>query len=67
MKITIQNGVEAQRGQVLHVYRLEPEPMYLGKLTVVEVKGKEAVGKVEAVSPKKAIKPNDRVSVISPE
>ncbi|MBI1913556.1 MAG: sigma-70 family RNA polymerase sigma factor, partial [Planctomycetes bacterium] len=67
VKITIQNGAEAQRGQVLHVYRLEPEPMYLGKLTVVEVKGKEAVGKVEAASPKKTIKPNDRVSVISPE
>jgi hypothetical protein len=67
VRITIQNGVEAQRGQVLHVYRLEPEAMYLGKVTVVTVKGKEAVGKVEAANSKKAIKPNDRVSVISPE
>jgi RNA polymerase sigma factor (sigma-70 family) len=67
VRITIQNGVEAQRGQVLHVYRLEPEPMYLGKLTVVSVRGKEVVGKIQAKNSKQAIKRNDRVSVISPE
>ncbi|HKB37068.1 MAG TPA: sigma-70 family RNA polymerase sigma factor [Gemmataceae bacterium] len=66
-RITFQSDAGVKRGQVLHVYRLEPEPLYLGTLTLVTVKGKEAVGKVDNPDPKRMIKPKDRVTVISPD
>src|SRR5262245_8451160 len=67
VRINIGHDAGVKRGQVLHVYRREPEPLYLGKLTLVDVKAKDAVGKVDKPDPKRVIKPKDRVTVISPD
>ncbi len=49
------------KDQVLDVYRTEPKPLYLGRVTVIAVTPKEAVAKpIEAL--KEAIKVGDMVT-----
>jgi multidrug efflux pump subunit AcrA (membrane-fusion protein) len=50
-----------EKGHNLEVFRLDPQPRYLGTLRIVEVRSKEAVGKTVR-KPNEAIKEGDRVS-----
>ena len=61
--VTISIGSDAglQKGQTLEVFRLVPQPVYLGKLEVIELNPTQAVGKPEARS-KATIQVGDRVS-----
>jgi RNA polymerase sigma factor (sigma-70 family) len=52
------HGVE--QGDTLEVYRLEPKPLYCGRLVVLEVKGREVVGEMK--DSKTQVKVNDLVA-----
>jgi RNA polymerase sigma factor (sigma-70 family) len=52
-------GVEA--GLTLNVYRLKP-PLYVGDLRIVEVREREAVGKLVHAAPGRTIEAGDRVT-----
>jgi hypothetical protein len=59
--VTISIGSDAglQKGYTLEVYRLKPQPKYLGTVRVVEVRPTESVGQVEG---KEAVEVGDHVS-----
>jgi len=61
--ISIGSDADLQKGQTLEVFRLVPEPVYLGKLEVIDLNPTQAVGKPEARS-KATIQVGDRVSVM---
>jgi hypothetical protein len=66
LKISIGSDDGVQPGQTLDVYRLKPEPKYLGKITVVSVTTHEAVAKVQPSNPGGAIREQDRVGKVLP-
>ena len=59
--ISIGSDAGLRRGDRLEVYRLEPKPVYLGQVTILEVNAKEAVGRVQAPAGKEPIRPGDQV------
>jgi hypothetical protein len=60
--ITIGADAGLSKGQSLEVYRVKPEPMYLGTLQIVQVNPKEAVGKSTATRGRGSIRVGDRVT-----
>jgi hypothetical protein len=51
-----------QRGQTLEVYRLEPNPEYVGAIRIIELQPRRAVGRPVNPGSAKQIKPNDKVA-----
>jgi hypothetical protein len=65
--VTIDIGSDAdlKQGDVLQVYRLDPDPkksLYLGTLKVLSVRPKEAVGQITLKAKKLELKIGDEVS-----
>jgi RNA polymerase sigma factor (sigma-70 family) len=65
VRISIGMDTGIRPGQELDVYRLKPEPKYLGKITVVDVRENEAVAKRKAGNAAGAILVGDRVGNIA--
>jgi hypothetical protein len=61
LKLNIGSDAGLVKGQVLDVFRLEPKPLYLGKVKVVSVEPKEAVAQLIG-APKEMIKVGDQVT-----
>jgi hypothetical protein len=60
LKLNIGSDAGLKKGQELDVIRLEPKPLYLGKVKVVSVEPKEAVAQLIG-APKETIKVGDQV------
>jgi hypothetical protein len=63
--ISIGSDAGVTRGDKLEVYRLDPDPkksLYVGSISVLTTRPKEAVGQFSAASKRVAIKPGDEVS-----
>jgi hypothetical protein len=60
--VTISIGTDAglTKGDTLEIYRLKPEPVYLGTMRIEEAKTDKAVGKPN--SPKRSLQAGDKVS-----
>jgi RNA polymerase sigma factor (sigma-70 family) len=61
--VTISLGSDAgvMKGHTLEVYRLEPKPMYLGRITILRADAQEAVGRIEKPNPDNPITIGDQV------
>jgi RNA polymerase sigma factor (sigma-70 family) len=64
LKISSGSDAGVQPGQTLDVYRLKPEPKYLGKITVMSVTAHEAVAKVQPGTFMGPIREQDRVGKV---
>jgi hypothetical protein len=51
-----------QKDQTLDVYRLRPQPVYLGRLRMIEVQANRAVGHIEPQAAWKALQVGDQVA-----
>src|SRR5262245_51279400 len=60
--ISIGSDAGLESGQKLDVFRFKPAPKYLGTITIVDLKPKSAVGKIEPASGKVTIELGDEVS-----
>lgn len=61
---TISIGTDAgvNKDNILYIYRLAPQPEYLGKLTILSATPFEAVGRIETARRQAAVRPGDEVS-----
>lgn len=62
VSISIGSDAGLLRGHTLEVFRLKPQPMYLGRMTIKEVSPHEAVGQIIDPKFRKLVQPNDIVA-----
>lgn len=60
--ITIGSDDGLSKDQTLEVFRLEPKPMYLGVIKIIELKPNQAVGRLVRAAGKEPVQPKDRVA-----
>jgi predicted nucleic acid-binding Zn-ribbon protein len=62
MTITVGADAGVVKGQTLEVFRLKPDPIYLGQIRIIDVSPTQAVGKLVKTPNGKTVQPGDSVS-----